>query len=717
MGKALATCFLVVVGAVLLGACAGPINNPYPDDEAISTTLYAPFFERPKHLDPAVAYSANEYILLAQVYEPPLQYHYLRRPYTLVPLTAREVPVPRLFDAQGRELPAGSAAADVAYSEYEIHIQPGIRYQPHPAFATTPDGAPRYLNLSAAELDRIDSLEDFAVHGTRELVAGDYVHQIKRLAHPRVHSPIFGVMAEHIVGLTELAETLAREAAAGTAIDLRAHDLAGAYVVDRYTYRLRVHGVYPQLKYWLAMPFFAPLAPEVDAFYAQPGLARKNLTLDWYPVGTGAYMLVRNDPNRRMELRRNPNFRGEPYPADGSPQDRAAGLLADAGRPMPFIERVVFSPEQESIPVWTKFLQGYYDRSAVLPDSFDQALTLGSGGELTLTAQMRARGIRLSTSVAPSTVYIACNMLDPVVGGDSERARKLRQALAIAIDQEDAIAIFRNGLGTAMQGPIPPGIFGFRDGQAGINPHVYRWVDGRARRRELADARALLAQAGYPGGRDAATGKPLVLYFDTPGAGPDAKAYLDWLRAQLRRLDIALVVRATDYNRFQDKMNRGKAQLFQWAWNADYPDPENFLFLFYGRNAMADTRGENAANYRNPRFDALFERMRVLPDGPERAALIDEMVAMIRADAPWITGFHPENYVLSHAWNANLKSNDMANNTLKYQRLDAVLRARRRAEWNQPIWWPLAVAGVALAAVTAPAWRSYRRRERARARD
>jgi ABC-type dipeptide transport system, periplasmic component len=132
---------------------------------------------------------------------------------------------------------------------------------------------------------------------------------------------------------------------------------------------------------------------------------------------------------------------------------------------------------------------------------------------------MKEKDIRLSTSVATTTFYMGFNMLDPMVGGVSERARKLRQAIAIAVDYEEYLVIFLNGRGIAAQGPLPPGIFGFRDGQRGINPYVYDWVDGAPRRKSMDAARRLLAQAGYPEGRDAATGKPLLLYFDVTGSG------------------------------------------------------------------------------------------------------------------------------------------------------------------------------------------------------
>jgi oligopeptide transport system substrate-binding protein len=106
-------------------------------------------------------------------------------------------------------------------------------------------------------------------------------------------------------------------------------------LVDDYTYRIRIKGKYPQFMYWLAMPFFAPVPWEVDRFFSQSGLAERNLTLDWYPVGTGPYMLTQNDPNRIMVLERNPNFAGEFYPYEGMPEDEERGLLRDAGRPLP----------------------------------------------------------------------------------------------------------------------------------------------------------------------------------------------------------------------------------------------------------------------------------------------------------------------------------------------------------------------------------------------
>jgi oligopeptide transport system substrate-binding protein len=709
-------CWLSVL---LLAACDGQSwNNPYPASQSGTNILYSAFTERPKHLDPVQSYSSNEYTFIAQIYQPPLQYHYLKRPYELVPFGAVEVPRPALFDKDAQRLPDDANPSGVAISEYTVRIRPGIMYQPHPALAVDETGRFVYHDIGRADLENIYALHDFKHVGTRELVAADYVHQIKRLAHPALHSPILGLMAEYIVGLKEFAATLAKASQAlppGGYLDLARFELEGAQAIDRHTLRIRVRGTYPQFVYWLAMPFFSPIPPEADRFYSRPGMAEKNISLDWYPIGTGPYMLTINDPNRQMVLERNPHYKYEVYPAEGEPGDADAGLLADAGKPLPFIDKVIFSLEKEQIPYWNKFLQGYYDTSGISSDTFDQAVQFTGEGDVTLSEAMEKQGIRLQTSVATSVFYMGFNMLDPLVGGTSERARKLRQAISIAINQEEFISIFQNGRGVPAQGPVPPGIFGYREGKEGINPYVYDWVDGAPRRKPIGYARKLLAEAGYPNGRDAKTGEPLLINLDTTATGVGSKSRLDWYTRQFENLGVQLVVRSTDYNRFQDKIRKGNVQLYFLGWNADYPDPENFLFLLHGAQGKVKASGENASNYENPEFDRLFERMKNMANGAERQQLIDRMMEILRRDAPWVWSFYPKDYSLHHAWLHNRKPNKMANNNLKYQRLDPQAREDMRRAWNEPRIWPIVLIALVLLASIVPAVLTFRRRERATA--
>ena len=600
-----------------------------------------------------------------------------------------------------------------------FELKPGTRFQPHPAFARSPDGAYRYHALTVADMAKVSDLRDFAERDTRELVAEDYVYSIKRLARPGLHSPVLGLMSEYIVGLDGYAKTLQQAAKAGKGgwLDLRDYPLSGVEVLDRYRYRIRIKGKYPQFLYWQALFFFAPMPWEAERFHSQPGMAEKNLVLDWYPVGTGAFMMTENNPNARMVLERNPNYHGEAYPCEGEPEDLEAGLLADCGKPLPFIDKVVLTREKEQIPYWNKFLQGYYDASGISSDSFDQAVQVGGGGDVTLSDKMQAQGIRLITSVDISDMYLGFNMLDTLVGSansNPEQARKLRLAISIAYDQEEFNSIFRNGRAVVAQGPVPPGIFGYRPEPEGINTYIYRMVDGKPVRRDIAEAKKLLAEAGYPNGRNAKTGEPLIVNLDTTGTGVGSKAHMDWLAKQFQKIDVQLVVRSTDWNRLQEKTRKGTTQLFYFGWNADYPDPENFLAQFHGPQSRAKGGGENSVNYNNPAYDKLFVQMRTMENSPERQRLIDEMVEILRHDAPWAWGFHPKDYVLAHAWIHNRKPTKVSHNTLKYQRLDPQLRALKRAEWNEPVVWPALLALVLAIAAAVPAWLAWRRREQRR---
>jgi oligopeptide transport system substrate-binding protein len=638
---------LVFIGALFVIFCSGckgnPWNNPYPFKDSNKKIYYSSFSEQPKTLDPAKSYASNESVFTAQIYEPPLQYHYLIRPYTLVPLTALAVPEPKYYDSSWKLLPNNIDVAKIAYSVYEIKIKPGIYYQPHPAFVKNSVDIFRYHRLGENELDDIYQLKDFSHTATRELTAADYVYQIKRLAHPALQSPIFGLMSNYILGLDQynkkLSSILAEQLKQNNTnyIDLRKLDFPGVKLIDKYTYQIILKGVYPQFIYWLTMSFFAPMPWEADKFYSQELLKNRNITLDWYPIGTGAYMLTENNPNRAMVLTRNPNFHGENYPQQGQSEDIAKGFLKDAGKALPFIDQVVFILEKESIPRWTKFLQGFYDQSGISSDIFDQAIQVDFHGRPYLTEEMQKKQIRLQTGISPMVDYLGFNMLDDVVGGYSEKAKKLRQAISIAMDFDEFITIFLNGRGVVAQSPLPPGIFGYEAGKQGINPYVYDWKNGKLQRKSLEYAKKLLEEAGYPEGRDSKTGLPLILYFDTATtSGPDDNARFEWMRKQFEKLGIQLQIRGTQYNRFQEKMRTGNAQLFMWGWSADYPDPENFLFLLYSANGKVKYGGENAANYANSKFDQLFLQMKNLPNNDERLQIIRKMLDIVQADSPII---------------------------------------------------------------------------------
>lgn len=655
----------------LAAACS---NNPYPDADDALRTFYTPYGEPPKTLDPQVAYATVDHDVLSNVYETLLEYHYLRRPYELVPALATEVPEPR-------RLPDGGVA-------YAFALRPGIRFVADSCFALGAPGAT-----------------------TRELAASDVAFALQRIADPAVGSPVVVTFAK-IRGLAAFGERLAklREDPAFAALRIdeqyrRAGPVEGLRVEDPYRLEVVLDAPYPQILYWFAMPFTSPVPWEAVAWYdGQAGRPQFNEVA----VGTGPFRLARYEKRSRIVLERNPDWWGRQhpdspaatYPSDGEPEDVARGALAPhlVGRPLPFLERIEMRLEKETIPAFAKFLQGYYDRSAIPKESFDAMIAEGR-----LTPEMEARGMRLERAVRPAVYYLGFNMLDPVVGAPAgERGRKLRQAMSLAVDVPEFLRVFLNRRGIPAHSPIPPGIFGHDPEYR--NP--YRTLD-------LARARALLAEAGYPGGIDPATGRPLRLTFDTPDTSVQSRLRFQFWIDGWKRIGLDVQLAATSYNQFRDKVRNGAYQLFFWGWVADYPDPENFLFLLWSEMAEAKSGGPNTANFSDPRFDALFAKLKDRENDAERAALIREALAVLETERPWIELFHPEDYALVHGWLEGVKPMGLPVPVWKYYAVDPERRARARREWNEPVRWPaFALAGLAVAAL-APAVATWRRERRA----
>jgi len=645
-----------------LSACAAGLaactNNPYPEADAGGKVLYRAFSQPPKTLDPQVAYSTVDHEVTGNVFDTLFEYAYLERPYRLIPALAEAVP-----DSEAR--PEGRVA-------YRFRLRPGLRYQRDPCFARGEGGG-----------------------ATRAIVAADLAFSLQRIADPAVGSPVIDTFTR-VHGLRAFTDRLAalRAADAGFAAlpahqqYARAGGIAGVRALDPLTLEVELDAPYPQILYWFAMPFTAPLPWEAVAAYdGRDG--RENLAD--HPVGAGPFRLARYDRLSRIVLERNeewygahhPEWRapGAVYPSSGEPSDDAAGLLAAAGRALPLLERIELRRDPESVPAFIKFMQGYYDTSTIIRESFDHMVRDGS-----LTPDLVARGLALEKTVMAGVYYLGFNMDDPVVGSAAgARGQALRQAMSLAIDGREFLRLFTNGRGLPADSPLPPGIFGYD--AAYRNP----W-----RQPDLARAAERLAAAGYPNGIDPQTGKPLHLTFDVSDTAARALLMFQFIAESWKRIGLDVELAATDYNQFQDKVRRGAYQLFYWGWIADYPDPENFLFLLYGPMGRRSSGGPNTANFADPRYDERFVRMRAMSNTAERLAVIGEMRGLLERECPWIPLFYPEDYAAHHGWLANVKPPALSIPTYKYWDLDPTRRTAERVAWNVPIRWPLYALAAAL---------------------
>ena len=658
-----------LAGMLALASCT---NEPYPDADRSRKVLYSSYSDPPKTLDPAVAYTTAEHVITGNVYDTLLEYHYLHRPYRLIAGLATALPEKRTR-ADGRQ-------------SYLFKLRHGIFFHADPCFALGP-----------------------AKGTTREVEAADFAFALARVADPGVNSPVVSSFAD-VVGFADFGKRLIamRKADVFAALPVdeqyrRAGGIPGVEVHGRHELEIVLAAPNAQLLYWFAMPFTTPVAWEAVAYY--DGRQGRANFAD-VAVGTGPFRLALYAKQYRFVLVRNADWYGSNgdngdapgavFPSDIDAEDVAAGRIdpAYAGRRMPFLERVNFARERENIPRFNKFLQGYYDDGGIIKESFDAVI---QGDRL--SPEMRAKGMRLDRTVEPSIRYIGFNMEDPVLGARAgDRGRKLRQAMSVAIDGKQYLELFLNGRGVPAQSPLPPGLFGYDEHYR--NP--YRQFSPDA-------ARQLLAQAGYPDGVDAGSGARLKLSFDTSATTAAANLQFEFLAQSWRQLGIDVDINATTYNQFQDKIRHGAYQLFVWGWVADFPDPENFLFLLECDNARVRSGGPNTANFCDPEYDSLYRQMKDLPDNEQRAALIGRMLAILQRERPWIELYHEEDYTLSHGWLINSKPMGISYPAYKYRDVDTAQRARLQQAWNAPVRWPVYVLIVTVLGLTLPAVRTYYR--------
>lgn len=644
--RSVAIACLMIVG-LSFAACS---NDPYPPTEPSEKVLYSSFVDSPRTLDPAKSYSASSHAITGVVYDKLLTYHFLKRPLELIPSLAASLPEVTALGA-GRQ-------------KFRFKLREDLLYHNDPCFSLGEEGA-----------------------RTREIVAADIAFQLARVADPEVASPVVEPFS-NIQGFSEFGAELSKRREANPEFGaLPVHQqyeavggISGIRVTSRYEIEFVLGKAYPQIKYWFATEFSSPVPWEAIAYYdGKEGRAR----FDDHPVGAGPYQLTQYNKQSRMVLTRSENWYGvrhpewnapaATYPSEGEESDRLAGLLEDAGKPLPFIDRIEIHREKEGIPRFNKFLQGYYDSSGIVKESFDAVIQEGA-----LSSDMEEKGISLGRSVSPGVFYLGFNMEDPVLGRQGgERSRKLRQAMSLVIDSAEYLRIFANGRGLPAQSPVPPNIYGYDPDYR--NP--YRKVD-------LARAKKIMTEAGYPGGVDPKTGEALKLTFSSYNTSTAGLVQYKFYTSAWRQLGIDVEIEATNYNQFQAKLRRGAYQLFEFGWGADYPDPENFLFLFWSEMGNNAHGGPNATNFSDPRFDELFLSMKARENGPLRSAEIKEMLDILEHERAWIEIFHREDYSLYQGWLRNVKPMGLSVPTYQYRNLDPEMRAARRAEWNEPILWP-----------------------------
>ena len=534
-------------------------------------------------IDPAACYDGICTTPVTQVYESLYEFEYLKRPYSLRPLLADGQP---LISADGLT--------------YTFKIKKGIKY--HPSDLVKPG---------------------------REVIAQDFINQIKRLAFlGTTSSRGFWLFDGRIKGLNEWRDKVQ------TDLNLFfTENVEGLNAPDDNTLVISIKRPYPQLLFAMSMHFTAPIPQEAI-------IATKN-DLSSKSIGTGAYVMTSYSSNQGAGFTKFKDYASSVYPSEGDRWARENNLLKDAGAKLPFVEKVRLVVIKETQTDWLNFMKKKIDLIVLTKDHFDVALTK----EGKLKPEILNDDIKLQS--IPTLIYwwIAFNLKDPIVSNIN-----VRKAIAHAVNIDKYIQLFTYNVSQKANSIYPPGIPGY-DPSSEL-PYKYN----------LGIAKEFLTKAGYPDGK----GLP-KLRFDIRGSDTRRRQMGEFIQQELRQIGIEVEIVINTFPGFLEKARKGELQFWQGGWILDYPDAENVLQLLSEQNLSP---GQNYFNYVNKDFERYFLEVRELQDGKRKFDLMKKMEDLVHTELPWIMQFYSRNYVLTHKHLKNYMYSDIIYNNFKYLKLE-----------------------------------------------
>ena len=351
----------------------------------------------------------------------------------------------------------------------------------------------------------------------------------------------------------------------------RARGVAGLAALDRHTVQVTLTEA--------LAPFAAVLAVGHAKIVPREIVEKLGEAFGAQPVGTGPFKFVRWDRGREIVLAANPDYH------DGPP--RLSRL----------VYRIFLGEQFDAMHA--EFLKGGLEDTPLPPR--DARPRAADGGYIYVKRPMiSVRFYGLNTRVKP---------LDD---------RRVRQALLYAIHREAIIEEVFAGRFAPARGILPPGTQGYNPRLRGY-PHDPR------------KARELLAEAGYPGGH----GLPPVAIWSSVKHEGLAREY-ERIKRYLDAVGIQSEIHyLTDWPSYSRALEEGRLPVFLYAWYADVPDPDNFLFkLFHSRSPR------NFFRYANPSVDDLLMAARSAPDPQRRVELYRKVEQLVLDDAPLIPMMH-----------------------------------------------------------------------------
>jgi peptide/nickel transport system substrate-binding protein len=449
----------------------------------------------------------------------------------------------------------------------------------------------------------------------RRVVASDVKYTFERVCDVRTKTKNDTYFREKVVGASEYYEATRQAQRTGSRPTVNA--VAGFVVVNDTTFQIRLIKPFAPFEYTVAQTSMGIVPREAVERYGNSFMQ--------HPVGSGPFQFVAWNPDRSCELRRNPSY----WDVD------------EAGNRLPYLDGVRFTFMKDDKMQLLEFDAGNLEESYRIPNEFFAEL---------VDEKKQPKGkwskYQLLHVTALATQFYGMVTIDPVL-----KDVRVRKALNYAVDRQRIIRYVLKGQasGPAHHGLVPPSMPGY----ASDSVRGYRFDPARAR--------ALMAEAGYPNGR----GFPEITLQLNAGGGRNV-SIAEAIQGMLKEhLNINVKLMQVEFAQHLESIDAGKAPFFRLGWVADYPDPESFLNLYYGKIVPDPTQPSpiNSTRFQNAQFDALFEQALSTTDRALRMQLYRQAEQIAIDNAPMLLILNDEDfrfvqpYVKGHPHNAMDRTN------------------------------------------------------------
>ncbi len=395
--------------------------------------------------------------------------------------------------------------------------------------------------------------------------------------------------------------------------------VSGFEIVDDYTFRIRLIKPFGPFEYYVALGMTYIYPPEAVKHYGE--------NFFQHPVGTGPFYFSSWTPDRECILQQWSKYWGKD----------------DKGNQLPFLDKIVFSFMKDEKSQLLEFRQGNLDECYRIPSEFFPEIV----GENKKTKGEYAKFTLFAVPALSTQFYGMINT------SKEFSDIRIRKAFSMAIDRERIIKYVLKGQAASPghYGIVPPAMPGYGEVTPGytFNPQ---------------QAQKLLAEAGFPQGKNF----PAITLQLNNGGGRNLQI-AEAIQSQIQEnLGIKVQLKQVEFAKHLDEVDAGRASFYRLGWIADYPDPENFLNLLYGK--LVPPNGGispiNTVRFQNESFDALFDKALFTTDRDERLALYKQAEKIAMEYAPMMIIFHDEDYRLVQPDIQDYRNNAMDRRVYKW---------------------------------------------------